>query len=64
MEKVGDKFLIELAGEAEVKGRSEPLNMYKVRGHLAENGRYVEITTPYSDYESASADKVKVKHAS
>lgn len=59
MKKVGDAFLLELAGEAEVKGRSEPLKMFKVRGYK-ENGRYIEIRTEYSDYEAEEVEKVKV----
>jgi len=57
--RIGDDFLVELAGAAEVKGRSEPLKMYKVRGYK-ENGNYVEVRTEYSDYEAEHADKVKV----
>lgn len=57
--KVGDDFLVELAGAAEVKGRSEPLKMYKVRGYK-ENGQYIEVKTEYSDYEAEKVDKVKV----
>ncbi len=63
IEKIGDNFLTELAGAAEVKGRSEALKMYKVRGYKADSGEYIEIRTPYSDYEAESADKVKVKAA-
>ncbi len=57
--QVGNDFLVELAGAAEVKGRSEPLKMYKVRGYKEGDG-YVEVRTPYSDYTPESADKVKV----
>lgn len=63
IEKIGDAFRTELAGAAEVKGRSEALKMYKVRAYLAENGTMVEVKTPYSDYEAEAADKVKVKAA-
>lgn len=63
IEKVADDFKIELAGAAEVKGRSEALKMFKVRGYKAQDGSFVEVKTPYSDYEAESADKVKVKAA-
>lgn len=63
IEKIGEDFKIELAGAAEVKGRSEALKMFKVRGYRAEDGSMVEVSTPYSDYEAESADKVKVKAA-
>lgn len=59
--KIGDKFLIEMAGAAEVKGRSEALKLYKVRGFKdPATGNFIEVKTPYSDYEPEKADKVKV----
>lgn len=59
--QVGDDFIVELAGAAEVKGRSEPLKMYKVRGYKdKENGQPVIVKTEYSDYEAEKADKVKI----
>lgn len=54
-------FITEYAGAAEVKGRSEALKMYKVRGYRNEQGEAVEIRTAYSDYEAEGADKVKIK---
>ncbi len=60
MEKIGEDFKVEYVGSAEVKGRSEPLKLFKVRGYKTESGTYVEIKTPYSDYEPESADKVKI----
>ncbi|WP_413288496.1 adenylate/guanylate cyclase domain-containing protein [Bdellovibrio sp. HCB337] len=59
---VGDAFILDYAGAAEVKGRSDAIKMYKVRGYM-ENGQPVEIRTPYSDYEAEGADKVKIKDA-
>lgn len=63
IEKIGEDFKIELAGAAEVKGRSEALKMFKVRGYRAEDGSMVDVSTPYSDYAAEAADKVKVKAA-
>lgn len=57
---VGEEFLLDYAGAAEVKGRSEAIKMYKVRGYM-EKGERIEVRTPYSDYEAEGADKVKVK---
>lgn len=57
--KVGEEFQVELAGAAEVKGRSEPLKMFKVRAYK-ENGQFIEVRTPFSDYEAEKVDKVKV----
>lgn len=59
-EKVGPAFLVELAGSAEVKGRSDALKLYKVRGYVDEHGVSIEVKTPYSDYQAEKADKVKV----
>jgi len=59
-EKVKDAFIIELAGTAEVKGKSEPLKMYRVRGYIDENGQPVIVQTPYSEYQAEAADKVKI----
>jgi adenylate cyclase len=58
--KVGENFILDYAGAAEVKGRSEAIKMYKVRGYI-ENGEAVVVKTPYSDYEAEGADKVKIK---
>lgn len=63
IEKVGEDFKVDLAGAAEVKGRSDAIKMYKVRGYRAEDGSMVEVKTAYSDYEAEAADKVKVKAA-
>lgn len=60
LEKVGDSYLTEYAGSAEVKGRSEPLKLHKVRGFKKADGQYEIVVTPYSDYEPESADKVKI----
>jgi adenylate cyclase len=60
IELVGEDFKTELAGAAEVKGRSEALKMYKVRGYKSAQGEWVEIKTAYSDYEAEKADKVKI----
>src|SRR5690606_24927673 len=60
LEKVKDRFVFEYAGAAEVKGKSDPLKMHKVRGYINENGEQVIIQPKYSDYEAGNADKVKV----
>jgi adenylate cyclase len=59
-EKVGNSFKMEYAGSAEVKGKTEPLKLYKVRALKDSNGDWLDITTPYSDYKKGDADKVKV----
>lgn len=59
-EKVGPAFLVELAGSAEVKGRTDALKLYKVRGYVDHNGIAIEVKTAYSDYAAEKVDKVKV----
>ena len=59
-EQIKHKFHLEFAGAAEVKGKTEPLRMYKVKGYITESGEIIEVKTPYSDYEKGDADKVKV----
>jgi adenylate cyclase len=60
LDAVGEEFLVEYAGAAEVKGRTEPIKLYKVRGYKDVHGKMVEIRTEYSDYTPEHADKVKV----
>ncbi|RYG54644.1 adenylate/guanylate cyclase domain-containing protein, partial [bacterium] len=54
-------YLYSLAGEAEVKGKSEPIKMYLVRGYRdAVSGEEMIIETPYSSYSAEADEKVKV----
>ncbi len=59
-EKVEGRFIIEKAGQVEVKGRSEPLTLYKVMGFYNQSNEEVIVQTPYSEYEAEKADKVKI----
>lgn len=59
-EAVKDRFVLETAGTAVVKGKTEPLKLYKVRGRIGADGQKVIVATPWSDYEAEAADKVKV----
>tara|TARA_Y100000590_G_C15742169_1_gene1020647 strand:+ start:235 stop:2352 length:2118 start_codon:yes stop_codon:yes gene_type:complete len=58
LNKVEDLFVVEKAHEAMVKGKTEPLTVYKVHGYY-EDGKEVLIETPYSVYEAEKSDKVK-----
>lgn len=58
LEQVGGKFVVEKAHEAKVKGKSEPLAVYKVHGFIDESGKEVRIETPYSSYAAEKSDKV------
>jgi adenylate cyclase len=55
---VEGRFLPEFAGAAEVKGKAEPLKMFKVRGYVDEAGQEVVVRTKYSDYEAGEDPKV------
>ncbi|MCB0393906.1 MAG: HAMP domain-containing protein [Bdellovibrionales bacterium] len=57
---VKEKYIVDLAGKAEVKGKSEALAMYKCRGFIDENGNEVRVQTEYSDYEAGHDAKVKI----
>lgn len=58
--RVGDRFKIQSAGAAEVKGRSEALKLYKVLGYTSNSGEFVEVRTPYSSYAAEEDAKVHV----
>ncbi len=60
VDRIGPTFWVERAGAAEVKGRSDALVLYKVKGTKSASGETHEIKTPYSEYEAEKADKVKV----
>jgi adenylate cyclase len=58
MEKVKDKFVFEQMESAKVKGKTEALEVFKVKGYIDESGKPVIIETPYSDYAKEKSDKV------
>lgn len=57
---VGERFISEYLGAAEVKGKSEPLRMFGVNGIRDADGHEDLIQTPYSRYKAEAADKVKI----
>jgi adenylate cyclase len=57
---VKERYILEKAGSVEVKGISEPLTLFKVRGTIGDDGTHHLVRTPYSDYETGHDDKVKV----
>lgn len=59
-EFVQDEFICEEAGRVEVKGKTEPLTLYKVRGYYDADKNPVLVRTKFSDYEAGDADKVKI----
>lgn len=58
--RVQDKFGMELAGAAHVKGKTEDLKLFRVTGYKKADGTIEEIKTPYSEYQAEKVDKVKV----
>lgn len=57
---VQEEFIVEEAGRVEVKGKSEPLILFKVRGYYDEQKNPILVRTEFSDYEAGDADKVKM----
>ncbi|MGE4133690.1 MAG: adenylate/guanylate cyclase domain-containing protein [Bdellovibrionales bacterium] len=57
---VGEEFILEEAGSVEVKGKSEPLRLFKVQGYYNPERQAVIVRTPYSEFEAGDADKVKI----
>lgn len=58
-ELVKDEFVIKEAGKVEVKGKSQPLVLFKVPGYI-ENGEEIIVRTEWSDYEAGEDAKVKM----
>lgn len=60
VDKVGPNYLCEVAGSAAVKGKTEPLKLYRVRGYKKEDsGEEVIIETEFSQAPPEHDDKVK-----
>lgn len=59
VDKVADGFLLNLAGAATVKGKTEPLNLFKVKGYVDASGTAVEVVTEFSDFAAEEDEKVK-----
>lgn len=62
-EIVQNEFIVQEAGIVEVKGKSEPLKLFKVRGFYDERRNPVVIQTEFSDFEAADGDRDKVRLA-
>jgi hypothetical protein len=58
LDQVPGKFIAEKAHEAKVKGKSEPLVIYRVLGTVDANGRETRVETEYSSYAAERSDKV------
>jgi adenylate cyclase len=56
-EKVKDRFVFEECGSMKVKGKSEPIEIFKVQGYVNANGEEVIMKTPYSAFAAEKSDK-------
>jgi adenylate cyclase len=54
------KFSLDFAGSTKVKGKSQPLKLFKVTGIITADGQTQIIKTPYSEYKAEHADKVEI----
>lgn len=59
VDKIGPNYLAHAAGEATVKGKSEPLRLYKVKGYRTPAGEEIVIETEFSDPKAEYDEKVK-----
>lgn|GEM_PF-1467079 len=57
---VQNRFIFELGGSTKVKGKSEPLKLFKCDGFIHENGEQEIVRTEYSSYAAEKADKVEI----
>ena len=56
-DNVKANFVFENCKSAKVKGKSEAIEIFKVRGYIDENGQQVILDTPYSSYATEKSDK-------
>ncbi|MBC7692738.1 MAG: HAMP domain-containing protein [Methylotenera sp.] len=57
-EPVAERFIFEQVESAYVKGKTAPIEVFKVLGYFRENGERVIVETPYSSYQAEKSDKV------
>ncbi|MCM2324009.1 MAG: HAMP domain-containing protein [Oligoflexia bacterium] len=58
LSQVPEMFIVEKAHETRVKGKTEPIAVYKVLGYYNERREPVLVQTPYSSYKAERSDKV------
>ncbi len=63
-ERIEGRFICEAAKSARVKGKSNAIEVYHVRGTIDSNGNPTIIETPWSTYKASSDEKVSVDHES
>jgi len=57
-EQVKDQFILEKGGSTFVKGKTDAVEIFKVRGYFNESGAPVLVETAYSSYTAEKSDKV------
>lgn len=58
-DQIQNQFVVELAGDVQVKGKTEALKLFKIKGFKNSDGSIVEIKTPYSEYGIENPDLQK-----
>ncbi|MEZ0391863.1 MAG: adenylate/guanylate cyclase domain-containing protein [Pseudobdellovibrionaceae bacterium] len=53
--KLQTEFLMEPIGEVQLRGKSEPMNLYKVLAYKSPDGEWIEVKTSWSDYGGSEA---------
>ena len=56
---LGQSFLFDACDLVHVKGKSQPLELFRVKGFRKVDGRTVTVETPYSSYPPSGSDKAK-----
>jgi hypothetical protein len=56
--QVQHHFICETGGSTRVKGKTDAIEVFKVKGYLDEQGQPVLVETPYSSYAAEKSDKV------
>ncbi len=59
-ERISDRFIFEACQSVRVKGKSAPIQLYKVTGYIGSEGQPVIVETPYSSYEPTHSEKVVI----
>ena len=57
VDRVAGRFIFDRAKDARVKGKTEALQVFRVKGYVDEQGKPVIVETPYSSYASEKSDK-------
>lgn len=56
-DKVKDRFIFETCAAARVKGKTEAIEIFQLKGYYDEQNKPVIVETPYSSYKAEKSDK-------